>query len=99
MLIVTHDLALAEQADRTISIRDGRVSTETISDKHPQGHIVSRESVVIDRVGRLQLPHKAMERYAFRGRADIHFEDDHIEIWPLSARSVLGKSNEGEKDR
>lgn len=99
MLIVTHDLALATQADRMISIRDGRVSSETISDKHPLGHTISRESVVIDRVGRLQLPHTAMDRYAFRGRADIHFEADHIEIWPLSARSLLGKSNEGEKDR
>ena len=61
-----------------------------------QGYITSRESVVIDRVGRLQLPHKAIERYEFHGRADLHFEEDHIEIWPLSARSLQEKTAKDE---
>ena len=88
MLIVTHDHAVAEKADRMISIRDGRVSSETAMDEVDDGTTMRRESVVVDRVGRLQLPHAAIERIAFHGRADVHFDDEHIEVWPLSARSL-----------
>lgn len=88
ILLVTHDLTLATQAERMISIRDGRVSSESAIDESTLAMSAYRESVVIDRVGRLQLPYVAMERVAFRGRGDVHVSDDHVEIWPLSARSV-----------
>ena len=105
ILIVTHDVNVAAVADRTIAIRDGRTSTETVRRDAPlaaggaSGAIgdagsagasaviglpseTHRESVLIDRVGRLQLPHEAIMRIPFNGRADVRILDDHVEIWP-----------------
>jgi ABC-type lipoprotein export system ATPase subunit len=99
MLIVTHDVAIAGLADRTIAIRDGRTSTETVRRETPAAPGASarasaviglssethRESVLIDRVGRLQLPREALERIGFNGRAEVRIEDDHVELWPAEA--------------
>jgi ABC-type lipoprotein export system ATPase subunit len=99
MLIVTHDAAIAGLADRTIAIRDGRTSTETVRREAPAApgaparasaviglsSETHRESVLIDRVGRLQLPREAVERINFNGRAEVRIEDDHVELWPAEA--------------
>jgi ABC-type glutathione transport system ATPase component len=99
IIVVTHDVAIAAMVDRTIAIRDGRTSTETVRREAPL-EIVSehtlatsaiiglpsethRESVVIDRTGRLQLPKEAIERISFNGRAEIRIVYDHVELWPL----------------
>ena len=101
MLIVTHDAAIAGLVDRTIAIRDGRTSTETVRREAPlaPGTPASasaviglssethRESVLIDRVGRLQLPREAVERINFNGRAEVRIENDHVEVWPIGATS------------
>ncbi|HET8844889.1 MAG TPA: ABC transporter ATP-binding protein, partial [Ktedonobacteraceae bacterium] len=42
-----------------------------------------RESILIDRVGRLQLPKEALELYPFHGRAEVRFAEGHIQLWPL----------------
>jgi ABC-type lipoprotein export system ATPase subunit len=97
MLIVTHDAAIAGMVDRTIAIRDGRTSTETVRRYAPLAPGVAggksaviglssethRESVLIDRVGRLQLPREAIERIHFDGRAEVRIEDGHVELWPV----------------
>lgn len=97
MLIVTHDAAIAGMVDRTIAIRDGRTSTETVRRDAPlapgaaggKSAVIGlssethRESVLIDRVGRLQLPREAIERIHFNGRAEVRIEDGHVEIWPV----------------
>ena len=44
-----------------------------------------RESVLIDRVGRLQLPKEALENIAYNGRAEVRIRDDHVEIWPVGS--------------
>ena len=98
IIIVTHDVAVASVVDRTLAIRDGRTSTETIRRKEPV--VVStdgskgasaviglssethEESIFIDRVGILQLPAEAMEQVPLRGRADVRIASDHVEIWP-----------------
>lgn len=82
MLIVTHSMELATQADRMIAIRDGRFSSESATDQISSSWENQHESVVIDRVGRLQLPLSAMERIDFRGRGDVVVTDDHVEIRP-----------------
>ena len=98
IITVTHDVAIAAAVDRTIAIRDGRTSTETVRREAPQaiaGGVTPqtsaiiglssethRESVLIDRVGRLQLPKEALEKLHFNGRAEVRIEDDHIELWP-----------------
>jgi ABC-type lipoprotein export system ATPase subunit len=104
IIIVTHDIAIAARVDRTIAIRDGRTSTETVRREAPvasttEGDHMSlasaviglpsethRESVLIDRVGRLQLPKEALETLPFHGRAEVRIVKDHVELWPLEER-------------
>lgn len=99
IIIVTHDVAIAARVDRTIAIRDGRTSTETVLREAPlevvSKHTLAasaiiglpgethRESVLIDRVGRLQLPKEALEGIRFNGRAEMRIVNDHVELWPL----------------
>src|SRR5260370_21281700 len=108
---------------RTIAIRDGRTSTETVRREAPQaiaGGVTlqassviglssetHRESVLIDRVGRLQLPKEALENIPFNGRAVVRIMEDHVELWPASAlmngngngnlKSITGNKQSGEK--
>lgn len=116
IITVTHDAAIAAAVDRTIAIRDGRTSTETIRrattleelEEHmPQASAViglstktHRESILIDRAGRLQLPKEAIENLPFNGRAEVRITDDHVELWPILTESSNNgngtmKSNQG----
>jgi ABC-type lipoprotein export system ATPase subunit len=99
VVLVTHDPAVAAAMDRVISIRDGRTSTEMLRRGEPSAagaveergasaiiglpHTTHREAVVVDRAGRLQLPHAVFERLRFEGRAEVRDAGDHIEIWPF----------------
>jgi ABC-type lipoprotein export system ATPase subunit len=104
IILVTHDISIAARVDRTIAIRDGRTSTETVRREAPVAaatvsgdHIplasaviglpsdTHREFVLIDRVGRLQLPKEALEMLPFHGRAEVRIVKDHVELWPLEA--------------
>ncbi|GHO44857.1 ABC transporter ATP-binding protein [Ktedonospora formicarum] len=112
IITVTHDAALAANVDRTIAIRDGRTSTETVrreaelEELHEHMQEASaiiglstrthRESVLIDRAGRLQLPKEAIERLPFNGRAEIRITDDHVELWPLQ---IENNGNNGTGDQ
>jgi ABC-type lipoprotein export system ATPase subunit len=98
IITVTHDAAIAAAVDRTIAIRDGRTSTETVRRattlETVEAHMPTsssviglstkthRESVLIDRAGRLQLPKEALELISFQGRAEVRILGDHIELWP-----------------
>jgi ABC-type lipoprotein export system ATPase subunit len=82
-LIVTHDEAVAAQVRRTVAIRDGRTSTETVrpgADASGDGEEV--EYVVVDRSGRLQLPHDLVDHYAIRDRVRLTREPGHVGVWP-----------------
>ncbi len=103
IIIVTHDVAIAAAVDRTIAIRDGRTSTETVRREAPLAAVsedmpaasaiiglpieTHHESILIDRVGRLQLPKEAIEYYPFNGRAEVRYAADHVELWPITAQS------------
>lgn len=111
IITVTHDAAIAAVMDRTIAIRDGRTSTETVRREEPlevvDGYTARasaviglssethRESILIDRVGRLQLPKEALESISFQGRAEVRIMDDHVELWPLS--TPAGNGNGGNR--
>jgi ABC-type lipoprotein export system ATPase subunit len=98
IILVTHDVAIASVVDRTIAIRDGRTSTETVRREAPLEAVsehtlvasaiiglpseTHRESVLIDRVGRLQLPKEALESFPFNGRAEVRIVNNHVELWP-----------------
>ncbi len=105
VIIVTHDPAIAALVDRTIAIRDGRTSTETVrregaavgGDGRASAVIglsaaTHAESVLIDRVGRLQLPREAIETIPFHGRADVRILDTHVELWPAGANDLARES-------
>jgi len=89
IVVVTHDPLVSEQVNRTVAIRDGRTSTETLrrKDISSEGdHFLSEEYAVLDRVGRLQLPHAYVEALGLERRVRLALEEDHITVWPDHTR-------------
>jgi ABC-type lipoprotein export system ATPase subunit len=95
IVVVTHDAQVSEQVSRTVSIRDGRISTETVrrTERTDEGshRVIAEEFAVLDRAGRLQLPRAHVETLALRDRVRLRLEEDHVGIWPDSSKA--------EKDR
>jgi putative ABC transport system ATP-binding protein len=89
VLVVTHDPAVSTQVRRTVAIRDGRTSSETIrhaaTDEHGRTAVHAREYAVLDRAGRLQLPREMTGRLGMRDRVELREEADHIGVWPDDA--------------
>ncbi|MGH3386016.1 MAG: ABC transporter ATP-binding protein [Nocardioidaceae bacterium] len=84
IVIVTHDPGVSTQVTRTIAIRDGRTSTETLRSfgaEHDSG-VMAQEYAVLDRVGRLQLPQDYMDALQLDRRVRLELEPDHIGVWP-----------------
>ncbi|MEO5920331.1 MAG: ABC transporter ATP-binding protein [Pseudolysinimonas sp.] len=85
-LIVTHDPAVSEHVDRTVRIRDGRTSTETLRSTHvdAEGRSVriAEEYAVLDRAGRMQLPAEFTTALALRDRVRLALEEDRVEVRP-----------------
>ena len=86
VLVVTHDPAVSSQVRRTIAIRDGKTSSETIrhsaTDEQGQTTLHAREYATMDRAGRVQLPREMTRRLAMRDRVELQEEPDHIGVWP-----------------
>ena len=86
IVLVTHDPLVRDQVQRTVAIRDGRTSTETLRRTARAGdadsQLVGEEFAVLDGAGRLQLPRALVEALGLRRRVRLHLESDHIEIWP-----------------
>jgi len=74
IVMVTHDPRVADSADRTIAIRDGRTSSEIGID--------DIETVVIDSAGRLQIPLEIRQRIGLGQRATVSVVDGVIHITP-----------------
>jgi len=89
MLVVTHDPAVSSQVRRTIAIRDGKTSSETIrhtaTDERGQTTLHAREYSTLDRAGRVQLPREMTRRLGMRNRVELAEETDHIGVWPDQA--------------
>ncbi|GAB3544796.1 ABC transporter ATP-binding protein [Arthrobacter tumbae] len=90
-LIVTHDPTVSEHVKRTVQIRDGRCSTETLRrrglNNDGDEHLIAEEFAVIDRVGRLQLPQEFMESLDMKDRVRLGLEPDHVRVTPASGES------------
>jgi ABC-type lipoprotein export system ATPase subunit len=86
MLVVTHDPAVSSQVRRTIAIRDGKTSSETIrhaaTDEQGETTLHAREYATLDRAGRIQLPREMTSRLRMRKRVELQEEPDHIGVWP-----------------
>jgi len=89
MLVVTHDPAVSSQVRRTIAIRDGKTSSETIrhaaTDERGQTTLHAREYSTLDRAGRVQLPREMTRRLGMRNRVELAEEPNHIGVWPDQA--------------
>src|SRR5215469_3176098 len=86
ILVVTHDPAVSAQVRRTIAIRDGRTSSETlrhaaVGDEGDTTHHTV-EYAVMDRAGRVQLPREMTEPLGMADRVRLEARADHIGVWP-----------------
>jgi ABC-type lipoprotein export system ATPase subunit len=104
IVVVTHDPLVSEQVSRTIAIRDGRTSSETLRRRavtaEGDHHVIAEEYAVLDRVGRLQLPRAHVEALGLERRVRLALEPDHISVWPDRERSNgSGQAAEGQPPR
>lgn len=82
-VIVTHDQQVARAVNRVITVRDGRTSSETVR-RSGQKTVASEfagttsfdEYVVIDQVGRLQIPPEIQEKVQIGKRATLSLTED-----------------------
>ena len=90
VLIVTHDAAVSDHVQRTVQIRDGRTSTEVLrwthTDDEGREHAMAEEFVVLDRVGRMQLPTDYMHQLSLQERVRLKLMPDHVGVWPGDSR-------------
>jgi len=86
VVIVTHDSAVSGQVERTVSIRDGRTSSEvlrrTATAADGGTHVIAEEYAVMDRAGRIQVPRDYRAALALTRRVRLALEPDHITIRP-----------------
>jgi ABC-type lipoprotein export system ATPase subunit len=89
VLIVTHDEDVSSRVRRTVQIRDGRLATEvhrsTETDEFGTEQHRSQEFVVLDRVGRLQLPQEYVTTLGLAGLVRVELADDHAQVHPTGS--------------
>jgi ABC-type lipoprotein export system ATPase subunit len=100
VIIVTHDRHLSSQVDRVVNIRDGRTSSEFIRRSYasdlkalsrdlPHQEVpedkTHEEFVVVDRVGRMQVPREYMDAHQLKSNARLRFEysGDRLILSPI----------------
>jgi ABC-type lipoprotein export system ATPase subunit len=98
IVAVTHDPLVADHVTRTVAIRDGRTSTETVRRTERSGaggqRTIAEEFAVLDRAGRLQLPRAHIEKLALADRVRLRLEEDHVGVWPSSSQEAPGPAND-----
>jgi ABC-type lipoprotein export system ATPase subunit len=72
-LVVSHDPASGEIADRVVHVRDGRVGEEQLAD---------RQTIVIGRGGWLHVPEESLREAGIGERATLHVRPGAVELRP-----------------
>ena len=85
IIAVTHYPGVARFVHRVVYIRDGRIAAETVMEPtfRQAGEMVQQEYLVVDQVGRLQLPRESMEKLGVDRRARVELHPDGVLIRPL----------------
>ena len=84
IIAVTHYPGVARFVHRVVYIRDGRIAAETVMEptyQHPD-ETTQQEYLVVDQVGRLQLPRESMEKLSMGRRARVELQPDGALIKP-----------------
>lgn len=95
IVIVTHDMGLAKKVNRVVSIQDGKISSEMHAKSDYQERLDSislfseahDEFTILDRVGRLQLPHDMLEKMGVHdNKVSLEYINDAIVIKPATKK-------------
>jgi ABC-type lipoprotein export system ATPase subunit len=97
IIIVTHDYNVSTRVDRVVGMRDGRTSIEILRTRDAQGRTLQEEEyVILDRVGRLQLPQSYIDSLGMADRARLRLREDHVGVYAADPDSPSAPK-EGEK--
>lgn len=96
IVIVTHDINIMSKVDRVITIRDGRASLEAVRAaptfrKPSPGDQPFEEFVLLDQVGRMQLPKEYVDKLKLKNRIRITLNGDNLTISPGDQELKEGK--------
>jgi ABC-type lipoprotein export system ATPase subunit len=98
VIVLTHDPLVSTQVNRTIAIRDGRTSTETVRRAElaadGEHRVIAEEFALLDRAGRLQLPREYVDALELERRVRLALETDHVGVWPDRPRQTEESSDE-----
>ncbi len=82
IIIVTHDMYVANNVDRVIGMRDGRTSTEILRRRDGDILVTDEEYAILDRAGRLQLPEAYIDALDMEDRVRLKLQADRVEVFP-----------------
>ena len=92
IVIVTHDRMLSKKVNRVAAIRDGKISSERIMKQNYRERLseitlqteteeVQDEYAILDRAGRVQIPHDAIEHLGIEGnKVSMELRGDELVI-------------------
>jgi putative ABC transport system ATP-binding protein len=91
IIIVSHDPQIAQHVGRVAVIRDGKMATETVrrgrdlsaAISSASHHEAFEELIVLDSVGRLQIPKEIREQLSLQNRVQMEVTDEGLLIRPV----------------
>lgn len=104
IVIVSHDPGIAQQVDRVVAVRDGKLATESVRLKPAMGgqqedhSHVFEELAILDSAGRLSIPRDYLEQFHIRRRVRLEIVDDGILIRPPATDQADLEKNPAEPE-